>query len=117
MKKNTVFIILIFPIILLVLSISISACSGMSEISREILEGRYISDYDGVETEYVYKFNILEGEFVLVPEIKTVHRDAAYEVLYRITYMDGSTEERWESVSEDVFNSLSGFGSVTYGER
>ena len=104
-------------IILVSLSFAISACSGRAELSREIIESRYISDYDGVETEYIYKFNWLKGEFVLVPSIKTVHRDATYEILYRITYHDGSVVERWESVSEDEYNSFIGSGSVTNDER
>lgn len=104
-------------ILVILLSISISSCSGRAESNREILESRYISDYDGVETEYVYKFNWLKGEFVLVPEIKTVHRDATYEILYRITYHDGSVVEQWETVSEDEYNSFIGSGSVKNGER
>ena len=104
-------------IILVSLSFAISACSGRAELSREIIESRYISDYDGVETEYIYKFNWLKGEFVLVPSIKTVHRDATYEILYRITYRDGNVVEKWETVSEDTFDSLIGLESVTNEER
>lgn len=36
-----------------------------------------------------------------VPDIKTVHHEEKYEVLYRVTYDNGSTYDRWETVGKE----------------
>ena len=38
---------------------------------------------------------------MLVPEVKTVHHEEVYEVLYRVTYDDGSTRDQWETVGKE----------------
>ena len=77
---------------------TLCACSSKAEASRQIIDRRYTAPYSSVETEYIHKFDWLKCEFVLVPEVKTVYHDAAYEVLYRITYEDGSTKDVWVKV-------------------
>ena len=59
-----------------------------------------------VETEYKYTYDVWKGDFVLVPYVQTVHHDAEYEILYRITYDDGSTTTRWEYVGEVEYERL-----------
>lgn len=107
----------IFTLLFIVMLVFSSCGTYKGEVRREIVEYRYISEYDGIETDYVYKYNWLKGEFVLVPCIKNIHKDAVYEVLYRITYPDGNVVERWETISVDEFDSLSSLGSVTDDER
>lgn len=96
-------IVLLAVLLLAVLAV-ISGCyeaSKRSEVSREAVDRRYSAAYDSIETDYQYKYNLLEGTFVLVPEVKTVHHEEVYEVLYRVTYDDGSTYDRWETVGKE----------------
>lgn len=96
--------IVLFAALLLAVLAIISGCyeaEKRSEVSREAIDRRYTAAYDGVETGYQYKYNFLEGAFVLVPEVKTVHHEEVYEVLYRTTYDDGSTRDRWETVGKE----------------
>lgn len=91
-------------ILLAVLLLGLAGCA--EEISREAIDRRYIAPYDGVETDYVYKYDMWKGEFVMVPEIRTVHHNAKYQILYRITYDNGSTDERWVDVGEATYNAF-----------
>lgn len=96
-------IILLAVLLLAVLAI-ISGCyeaSKRSEVSREAIDRRYSAAYDSIETDYQYKYNFFERTFVLVPEVKTVHHEEKYEVLYRTTYDDGSTRDQWETVGKE----------------
>lgn len=96
--------IILFAALLLAVLVIISGCyeaSKRSEVSREAVDRRYSAAYDSIETDYQYKYNLFEGTFVLVPEVKTVHHEEVYEVLYRVTYDDGSTRDRWETVGEE----------------
>ena len=85
------------------LMIPLSGCQQKNEVSRVPIDKSYTAPYDGVETEFVYKYNFLEGEFVLLPETKTVHHDAVYKILYRVTYSDGNQAEVWETVTEEKY--------------
>lgn len=79
----------------------IYGCHELEEVSREAVDRRYTAAYDSIETDYQYKYNFFEGAFVLVPKIKTVHHEEKYEVLYRVTYDNGSTYDWWETVGEE----------------
>lgn len=92
--------IALFAALLLAVLAVISGCHELEEVSREVIDWRYTSAYDSIETDYQYKYNFLEGEFVLVPEVKTVHHEEVYEVLYRVTYDNGSTYDWWETVGK-----------------
>lgn len=96
--------IVLFAAMLLAVLAIISGCyesSKRPEVSREAIDRRYTAAYDSIETDYQYKYNLFEGAFALVPEVKTVHHEEVYEVLYRTTYDDGSTRDRWETVGEE----------------
>lgn len=96
--------IVLFAALLLAVLTVISGCyeaSKRSEVSREAIDRRYTAAYDSIETDYQYKYNLFEGAFALVPEVKTVHHEEVYEVLYRTTYDDGSTRDRWETVGKE----------------
>lgn len=95
MKK----VLLIVPIALLLLFAVIGACGSKTEVGREAIDWSYTAPCEALETDYVYKYDMFKGGFVFVPEIKTVHHDAVYEILYRITYEDGSTADVWEEVA------------------
>lgn len=96
--------VFLFAALLLAVLAIISGCyeaSKRSEVSREAIDRRYTAAYDSIETDYQYKYNLFEGAFALVPEVKTVHHEEVYEVLYRTTYDDGSTRDRWETVGKE----------------
>lgn len=82
----------------ILLAVSFTACAEaetLTEVSREIIDTRYTEAYNGVETEYEYKYDWWKGDFVLVPVMKTVHYNEKYEIQYRITYDNGSEETKW----------------------
>ena len=91
--------VLAIVLIVLILLFVLCACNGKTEVSREVIDWSYTAPFDGMETDYVYKYNVFSGEFVLVPEVKTVHHDAVYKIQYRVTYDDGSTADVWEEVT------------------
>ena len=98
---------LIGALLCLILTVlPLSACAQKTEVSREAIDRRYTAAYDSVETEYKHTYDVWKGEFVLVPYVQTVHHDAEYEILYRITYDDGSTTTRWEYVGEVEYERL-----------
>lgn len=78
-------IILLAVLLLAVLAI-ISGCyeaSKRSEVNREAIDRRYTAAYDSIETDYQYKYNLLEGTFVLVPEAKGLIR---YQMFHGVLY-------------------------------
>lgn len=87
------FLCLIFVLLLL------SACTKNTEVSREAVDRRYTAASDSKETRYQYIY-CGNGVIVPVPHVRIVHRDAEYEILYRILYDDDSAVTRWEHVSE-----------------
>ena len=60
-------------ILLAAFLLGLAGCA--EEISREAIDKRYTAPYDSVETDYVHKYDMWKGEFVMVPEIHTVHSD------------------------------------------
>lgn len=86
--------------VLLLVIVSCGYTASREMVSREAIDRRYTAAYDSIETDYQYKYNFFEKAFVLVPKIKTVHHEEKYEVLYRTTYDDGSTRDRWETVGK-----------------
>lgn len=101
--------IVLFAALLLAVLAIISGCyeaSKRSEVNREAIDRRYTAAYDGIETDYQYKYNLFEGTFVLVPEVKTVHHEEKYGVLYRTTYDNGSTRDRWETVGKEEWEAV-----------
>ena len=91
-------------IMLAAVLLGLTGCA--EEISREEIDKRYVAPYDSVETDYIHRYDVWEGKFVMVPKIHTVHHDAKYQILYRITYDNGSTDERWVDVGEAAYNAF-----------
>ena len=90
---------------LLILVLIATLFVGCGEISREAasekpINTEYTAAYDSVETEYTYKYDFWHGDFVYVPEIKTVHHKEKYEVQYERKYSDGYTYTYWSEVSK-----------------
>lgn len=96
----------------LIIVTTLCACNNKIEIKRESIDCRYTPPYDGIETNYVHKYDWWQGDFVLVPEVKTVHHDAVYEIKYRITYDDGSTKDIWETVTANEYNEYRSYNNA-----
>ncbi len=74
-----------------------TGCEQKEEVSRNIIDCRYTAAHDELVTTYIY---IYSGKTpVPIPQIYTVHHDEKYEILYRVTYNDGTTADKWESVT------------------
>lgn len=87
--KKLLCLLLTFLLLLLFLA----GCA--EEVSRKAVDVRYTPAYEGVETNYVHKYDWYVGGFVMVPEIQTVHHAEKYSICYEITYDDGSTNTLW----------------------
>ena len=94
----------IIALLLILALVTLCACKGKEEVSRELLEHDFTPAYEGIETEYVYQFDYLVGEFRLMPDIHTVRHKAKYQLMYRITYDDNSHEDIWEEVSQKEYD-------------
>lgn len=76
----------------------LTGCEQKEEVSRDVIDCRYTAAHDELVTTYTY---IYSGEiFVPIPQTDTVHCDEKYEILYRVTYDDGTTADKWESVTK-----------------
>ena len=89
----------------LILLALLCGCHG-KEMRSEPIDCRYTAAYNDVETTYDYKYDIVAGDFRLMPDTHTVHHDEQYEILYRITYEDGTTGESWLTVSRQTYQSF-----------
>ncbi len=92
-------------VVLLTVACLLTAACGQRterrEVSRSVVDHEYIAGHSEVVTEYKYVPNLFgEETFKLMPEVKTVHVDPEYRLQYCITYDDGTTETRWESVTK-----------------
>ena len=92
-------------VLVILLAIPFVGCAeSVTEVSREIVDTNYTEAYSGVETDYQYKYNLLKGEFQLVPVVKTVHHNAKWKIKYLITYDNGSQKTEWCSCTEAEYN-------------
>lgn len=94
-------------IVLLVMVATICAGCGETpaEVSRVPVDVRYTEAFEGITTEYKYKYDWWKGDFVLVPVMKTVRHDAKWEIQYRITYDNGEEQTEWCACTEAEYNS------------
>lgn len=93
-------------VVLVVMVIGIAGC-GKTELSREPIDSRYTEPYSEIVTDYEHKYSVFQGKFVLVPNTRSVRHPGKYEILYSISYDDGTTSEVWEEVdytTYQVFN-------------
>lgn len=87
--------------------ISFAACQTQKkEVGRSAIDKRYTPSYQGVETEYEYKFDFYNADFVLVPVVKTVFYAEKYEVLYKISYDNGETSTKWETTDKSTYEKI-----------
>ena len=77
-------------VVLLAVACLLTAACGQRterrEVSRSVVDHEYIAGHSEVVSIY--------------PVITPVHVDPEYRLQYRVTYDDGTTEIRWESVTK-----------------
>ena len=100
MKTRFITSILLIASIITFLFSSVGCAEVISETP---IDTEFITAHDEVVTDYEYKYNAWKGEFVLVPAIKTVHKEDCYKVQYKITYSDGSSYTEWREVDKVTF--------------
>lgn len=76
---------------------------GRKELTRRVVDCRYTEASERIETTYVYKYDFLGEGFRLMPKVSTVPVPEKYEVLYEITYDDGTVDQEWVEVEKAVF--------------
>lgn len=104
MNKSNKRILMAMLIFILTCAFIFGACERLEEVSRDIIDSRYTSAHDEIETTYEYHFNLLgEDTWTLMPNTHTVHYDEKYELLYHITYSNGSVKDKWEEVTPDEY--------------
>ena len=102
MKRIFIIIVAIAITILLV------GCGLAQEVSRVPVDCRYTPGHTEIVTETKYEYNLLKGEFQLVPYTKSKWVDDAYQVKSRITYDDGTTRYQWKSVGKADYEAVKG---------
>ena len=53
--------VLAIVLIVLFLLFILCACGSKTEVGREVIDWSYTAPYDGMETDYVYKYNVFKG--------------------------------------------------------
>ena len=91
-------------IIAAIFLITLAACEKKVEASRDVIDYRYTPAHEEVVTEYEYKYDGWKGEFRLMPNTHTKKYNESYELLYKITYTDGSSKEEWQEVTEKEYS-------------
>lgn len=94
-------------ILLVIMLFALCSCTAKKEIKREIVDYRFTPAHSVVRTDYLYQYNVLKGDFVLVPSVNSYFVDDCYEVQYLITYDDGSTELKWVEVTLPEYEEIS----------
>ena len=102
--KKTISIITI-----IILFAIIAGCGTVkTEVARKVVDCRYTPPRSEVTTTYEHKYSWYKGDFILVPNVHTVHKPEKYEFLYSISYDDGSTAEVWQEVEKSEYMSFMG---------
>ena len=93
-----------------------AACDDKEIADKTPTDLRYTPAHQEMVTDYEYKYNVWQGEFVLVPNVRTEYVPDKYEVYYLITYVDGDTAERWETVGKAEYDAAAAFLSECGGK-
>lgn len=84
--------------------ITVSACvNEKTIIEKEVIDNRYTPERQEVVTDYKYEWSWWQGDFVLVPDVHTEIFPEKYEILYCVTYDDGTTKNLWEQVTKEQY--------------
>lgn len=81
----------------------LAACTVKVEVSREPIDRRYTAQgyFTTVTVLYTYGGN---GVLVPIPQVRAVYHDERYEILYLVTYDDGTSATFWEPVDKAEYD-------------
>lgn len=103
-------------LILVACTLLFAACGDKEIADKTPTDLRYTPAHQEMVTDYEYKYNFLQGDWVLVPNVHTETVPDKYEVYYRITYVDGGTTEHWETVDKSEYDAAAAFLSEGGGK-
>lgn len=86
------------------LIVTMTGCAG--EVSRTAIDVRYTSAHNEVISSMTSRYDFNLEQWIYYPEIKTIYEPDKWEVLYKITYDNGKTYNRWKSVSQELYESV-----------
>ena len=92
----------IIAVMLILALMLLCACSPREEISRELIDYDFTPAHN--ETVTTYTTVPCGSSFVTLPVTNTYHYDDKYELLYRVSYDDGSDAKIWEEVTEREYD-------------
>ena len=87
-------------VIVMVLLFTSCTVENVVEVSRKPIDVKHEDAYSQIETDYEYKYNVLKGEFALVPNTHTVYYPERWYVLQEVTYTTGNTDTEWVEVGQ-----------------
>ena len=94
-------------IILALVIVALIFMTGCAEVVSEVpIDARYTEAHEAIETKYVYKYDWGQGQYRLMPEIRTVRYDDKYEVEYERTYSDGRKDTYWVEVTKKEYEAV-----------
>ncbi len=102
MKKIIVLIVCLF------IALSVISCEGKKEVNKVAIDYRYTPSRTEIVTDYQYAYSWWHGDFKLVPNTHSKTIPEKYEVLYFITYNDGTKAEQWQAVDYTTYTKLKG---------
>lgn len=92
--------------VIVILVVMLSGCKQKEIVEKIPIDKLYTEAHSEMETEYEYKYDILNGKFMYVPNLHTVKYPDKYEVQYKVTYNDGSEKIVWEEVVKQDFDKI-----------
>ena len=92
------FLLMLFSCVFILLT----SCTA-SEIKRDVMNVKYTASYTIIETNFLYEVDVNSGNLTLLPYKSEQLVDEKYEVEYKITYEDGTTNTVWETVDKDTY--------------
>ena len=102
-KKNCKILKKFFSICILTILFVLVGCQDSEVVSKEPIDKKYTESYIGVETDYKYQYDWLNGKFRYLPYTHSVEYPEKYEIEYKITYADNEVKKVWEEVSKEDY--------------
>lgn len=91
-------------LLIILITLSLTGCSDPAIVSKTPTDVRFTPQHQETITEYKYQYDWLNGDFILVPFVRTEIIPDKYEVCYLVEYADGSTTNTWETVTKAEYD-------------
>ena len=92
--------------LLICLAVMLLALVGCEKPTMTPIDVRYTEAHSEIKTEYTHKYDFWSGSFVYVPNIRTVHINEKYEVMYELSWSDGTKriEDFYRTVTKEEYD-------------